>query len=186
MYHSSYEGLIEPWKVQLIAWRARRTGLKGHDLEDALQQIVMQLIEFRYDPTKVEQATEKTALISVIDKQLAMIRRRESRHRRKLEGLKRRTLLGGGDQVDRQPAFSAEERAMSLTTDVREAIAELPPLAQNICDGLLNGDSVRQISDRLGMSWRAVHRQICGIRGYFEFIGIGGWIHSAGERGDAV
>ena len=37
---NDYGGLVEPWKVALIAARARRFGFRGHELEDVQQEII--------------------------------------------------------------------------------------------------------------------------------------------------
>jgi len=46
----NYDGLIEQWKVDLIITRAKLMQIPRHDLPDVLQEIVPDLIEFRYDP----------------------------------------------------------------------------------------------------------------------------------------
>ena len=168
MYRNSYDDLIEPWKVNLITSRAKRRGLRNADLEDAQQTLVLELLDFAFDPAKSNGATEATALVAVIDRRLAMMNRSERRHRVRIERL---TQVITRETSDEELAVGHQE--IELAWDVREAIDDLPPLAQEICRALAGGQSLNEIAKRLGIPWRAVRQQIDGVRRYFEYVGLG-------------
>lgn len=172
MYGNSYEGVIEQWKLDLITGRARRWGVRRQDLEDAQQQLVLELVAFVYDPIRSNGATETTALVAVIDRRLAMMCRREYRHRQRTERLKQslKDAMTPGKDLSSAPS---DERLTCLAIDVREVVEDLPPLAQHICTALADGQSVNEIARRLGIGWRAVRQQMDAVRGYFQYVGLG-------------
>ncbi len=47
-----YDGIIDQWKVDLIIHRAKLLGFRQHEIPDALQEIVLVVIKFEYDPNK--------------------------------------------------------------------------------------------------------------------------------------
>jgi hypothetical protein len=55
-------------KLNLIKSRARLLGFRRHDLEDAVQEVMLAVLEFEYAPEKSNGATETTALTTVIDR----------------------------------------------------------------------------------------------------------------------
>ena len=61
-----YDGLLEPWKVQLIISRATRLGFRRHDLEDVQQDVALAIIDFRFDPG--QNVAESTVLTALVDK----------------------------------------------------------------------------------------------------------------------
>ncbi len=75
MFKNNYASVIEKWKVDLIVSRARRLGFRRQDLDDAQQQIVVELLSFEFDPTRSNGATEETAVTALIDHQLLSLRR---------------------------------------------------------------------------------------------------------------
>lgn len=172
MFRNSYDDLLEPWKLELIERRARKRGFRGADLEDAQQTLVLELLDFQFDPTKSNGATEATALVAVIDRRLAMLRRCEQRHAARTERLKEahaRSQISGEETL----AAGSDVPRLSLSLDVHEAIEDLPPLAQRICAALADGQSLNEIAKRLGLRWRAVREQVDGIRRYFAYLGLG-------------
>lgn len=158
---NKYDGIFEPWKVKLICQRARRMGFRGCDLDDAQQQVVLALLDFRFDSAKSNGATEATALTAVIDRQLAMIRRSEARAKQRLEIAQERC----------EEAYEATE--MILAIDVASAIALLPELDQRICRELAQGNSINQLANTLGISWHSARAHIEAIRRHFEELGLG-------------
>ena len=51
-------------------------------------------------------------------------------------------------------------------------MAQLSPAARQVCSSLANGLSLNEISQRQGVGWHTVERQIRGIRHRFEELGI--------------
>ncbi|MFM2096838.1 MAG: hypothetical protein RIS70_3962, partial [Planctomycetota bacterium] len=157
--------LIDTWKLKLITSRAKRRGLRGVDLEDAQQTLVLELLGFVFDPAKSNGATEATALVAVIDRRLAMMRRGERRHVARTERFKESLGQAASDEGSHVPHTN-------LSLDVRAAVADLPPVAQQICNALAEGQSVNEIARQLGMQWRAVRKQIDSISAYFVCRGL--------------
>ena len=79
MYRNSYDGVLEPWKLELINRRTRQRGLRDDDFLDMQQLLVLEVLKFEFDPDKSNGATETTALTALIDRRLAMMRRGEQR-----------------------------------------------------------------------------------------------------------
>lgn len=63
-----------------------------------------------------------------------------------------------------------------LRADVRDALAQLSERERIVAAHLMQGDSRRQIAERLGCSWRAVDRVVRRIRERFEALGLRGWV----------
>ena len=160
MWHNDYSGVLEPWKVRLICRRARRMGFRKCELDDVQQQVVLALLDFRFDDAKSNGASEVTALTSVIDRQLAMIRRSETRIQQRLE-----TAAKTCDEC-------YEMHEMVLAMDVATAIESLPELDQQICRELSLGNSVNQLAKTLGIGWHAARTHIEAIRRHFEQVGL--------------
>lgn len=158
------------WKLDLARCRARRLGFRGHDLDDAVQEIIIAVLEFEYDPARSNGASPSTALTAVIDRQLKALlrakRRRDRRQEQALEELGRtRGMATNGD---------ADEPF--LGQDVAQAVAQLPAHLQAICTGLANGESMTALAQRLGCNWYTLQRHVDEIRAHFQSHGMDGWL----------
>jgi DNA-directed RNA polymerase specialized sigma24 family protein len=147
--------------------------LRGHDLEDALQLVALELIAFQYDAARSGGASQRTALIGLIDKRLAMMCRRETRHRHRIERLTRLAEYNDRDPATGHPLTPSAVEATDLAVDVREAVADLPPPARQVCLALAEGQSMSTIARQLGTTWRSVRCQMLVIRRHFARLGIG-------------
>jgi DNA-directed RNA polymerase specialized sigma24 family protein len=67
-------------KLALVQSRARIMGFRRHDLEDAVQEVMLSVLEFQYDPEQPNGGTETTALTTVIDRKLVSLKRVRRRH----------------------------------------------------------------------------------------------------------
>lgn len=152
MFDNCYHGVLEDWKVALIARRARRMGFRDCDLDDAQQQVVLALLDFRFDETKANGASEKTVLTAVIDRQLAMIRRREERADRVKRGL---------------AGTSLPPRVMALH-GLDAVMQSLPESDRQICLELSCGRTLNQIAATMGVSWHTIQRRVKAIRQQLE------------------
>ena len=83
--HNIYEGVIDDWKVELFRMCAKRLGIRRHDLEDVQQEIVLDVLDFRFDAAKSNGACERTALTSLIDRRLMTMLRGKRRYSRRQE-----------------------------------------------------------------------------------------------------
>jgi DNA-directed RNA polymerase specialized sigma24 family protein len=160
----NYDGIIEKWKVNLIIHRAKRCGFRPHEIPDALQEAVLVVLEFEYDPEHAEGATERTALVPVIDNRLRKMKRAATRYRMHLERLGEDATEFSRDEVD--------PRAM----DVASAIGDLSPRDREVCQGLADGLSIAQLAKQMGCGWHTVARVIRRLRQRFEDIGLEGWV----------
>lgn len=172
MFTNSYGEVIEPWKVELIVRRARRWGIAGSDLDDAQQEIVLSLLDFVYDPENLNGASEVTAVTAVIDRRLAMIRRKETRHLRREERF--RAIAVVVDEVLRvTPNAVLDEDDRNLAIDLKSVIEDLSPRARRVCEYLSEGRTLNEIAGLLGIDWRAVRREVDAIRLHLQQSGLG-------------
>ena len=118
-------------KLDLIRSRAVRFGIKRHDLEDAVQDVIIDLLEFTPDPDKTNGATESTVLIAVIDRRLMEWLRTQKRYQGMLERCG--AMLPTGDEL----AYDSSVEASDTMMDVASLLAELPEFEQQI--GLFEG-----------------------------------------------
>lgn len=172
MFQNDYGTTLEQWKVDLILTRARRLGVRRHDLEDAQQQVVLEILGFTFDPVNANGATEVTALTALIDNKLKAIQRAKARYARRVN-------LHAGEFSDEMPSLVMDDEITTVAAqamDVRNAVTDLPPEAQLICRALAEGRSVNDIARSLGVGWYTIKRQVQGIRAYFEYLGLDGWV----------
>ena len=159
-----YDGLVEEWKVDLIAARARRMGFRWDEIPDIQQRIIMEVLAFEFDESNG--AKESTALQAIIDNNLKKMCRTTARYRSHLERLVHERPL--------ETDFIAEECAI----DVRLAVAQLPEREQTVCQALAAGCSKHEIAQRLQCGWHTVDRLILRIREHFRDIGLDGYVIS--------
>jgi DNA-directed RNA polymerase specialized sigma24 family protein len=157
-----YDGLVEPWKVQLLVSRARRLGFRRHELEDVQQEVILEVIAFPFDPSKG--ASESTPLTAMIDNRLKALRRKARRYAARI------TSVGDAPGLE-EAGLTCEDEA-GLRMDMLSAMALLTPNELAICAGLIRGQSVNQIALRLNRSWHTVHRMIHAIRRRFLAMGL--------------
>ena len=172
MLKNCYADIIEPWKVELIVRRARRWGIGCSDLEDVQQEIVLSLLDFVFDTEKSAGASEVTAVTAVIDRRLAMMRRRETRHLRREQRF--RAIAVVVDEVLRvTPNALLDEDDRNLAIDLRTVIDELSPRARRVCEYLSEGRTLNEIAGLLSIDWRAVRREVDAIRLHLQQSGLG-------------
>ena len=159
-----YDGVIEEWKVDLIASRAKLLGFRKHELPDAMQEAVLELLNFDYDPDHENGAKESTVLTTVIDNRLRKMKRSATRYNGYLKRMGYGATEFSRDEVD--------ERAM----DVASIVASLTPREQAVCQGLAEGQSKTQIARQLGCGWHTVDRIVTGLQEHFRQVGLGGWV----------
>jgi RNA polymerase sigma factor (sigma-70 family) len=162
----NYDGIVDTWKVKLIVQRAKRHGFKPHEIPDALQEVVLVLLEFKYDPEQAKGATERTALTTVIDNRLKKMKRSAARYRKHVECL-------GQDATE----FSHEE-VKPLAMDVADVVAELSAREQVVCRGLADGLSKSQLAQQMGCGWHTIDRIVRSLRERFAQLGIDGWVEA--------
>ena len=159
-----YEGIIEKWKVNLIIHRAKRCGFKPHEIPDALQEAVLVVLEFEYDPDHAKGAIESTALVPVIDNRLRKMKRSEARYQTHVEKF--------GLTTEKFDCGESGQREI----DVATVMAALTPEEERVCRGLANGVPILQIANQMDCSWHSIARMIRRLREFFEDLDMDRWV----------
>ena len=173
MRHNKYDGLLDRWKVRLVARRASRLGFRPHEIDDAMQELVFDVLAFRFDLAKSNGASEATALTAVIDNRLRTLRRGWRRYQKHVEAL--RAELGVDEARDRWPEPEEDETAL-LVVDGREAVALLSPKERRLCRALLAGQTLADVARQRGCDWHVPARVLAHVRRRFEALGLEGWV----------
>jgi RNA polymerase sigma factor (sigma-70 family) len=162
-----YDGLIEHWKVELIEGCARRMGFPAHEIDDLKQEIVLELIDFKFDKSKSNGAKESTAVQALIMNQLRNKQRGCAREHAKIKRYKQLMPRCDESQMSMRPCE---------LDDVRDAIAGLTPFCKEVALRLINGESRESIRKQLGCSWHTVDRAIRRILEHFQELNPEGWL----------
>jgi hypothetical protein len=163
-----YGRLIESWKVDLILERARRKGIRRHELDDALQEAVPAVLDFDYDAGHAAGAAERTALTAVIDRRLVDLVRARAAEVRRIERVGKLKGLGDG----REPIDESAAGDGTVIDDVRAVVAGLPELERAVCEALAAGEPASRLAGRLGLSSYRLGRIVDDIRERFTRRGL--------------
>jgi len=155
-------------KLDLIRRRAKRFGLRRHDLEDAVQEVMLHLLEFTPDPDKTNGASESTILIAVIDRRL----KHWLRTRQRYQDLVQR--CGSMLPADADESTTSDVEVRDTELDVASVLADLPEFEQQVGQMLSGGHTATSIARELGIGRRAVCDAVAAIRGRFASAGLGG------------
>lgn len=160
-----YDGVAEPWKVDLIITRAKFMGFRCDEIEDVQQELILDVMNFRYEIAKSNGATETTALIALIDNRLKKLVRTQARYRALVEQYRQEA------QRSYEP-IAGIERAI----DVRNVVESLTEREREVCRALGLGFTRHNIAKILGCGWHTVNRIVCRIRQRFEECGLDAWM----------
>jgi RNA polymerase sigma factor (sigma-70 family) len=155
-------------KLELVRGRAVRFGIRRHDLEDAVQDVILDLLEFTPDPEKSNGASESTILIAVIDRRLMEWLRTRNRYRGMVERCG--AMLPSEEELSTDSNIVASDTAM----DVAAVLANLPEFEQRVARMLSQGHAPYSIADELGVGRRAVSAAMEVIRERLSDAGLGG------------
>jgi len=167
MKASDYQGVVEDWKADLAISRARRLGFKRQDLEDAVQEIIMAVLAFEFDPEKAGGCSEKQSLCGLIDRRLIDL----------LRSKRRKTC-----KVDEQPVEELVDKKsedLDAGVDVRLALERRGETDRDLCKLLSKGRTLNQIAAKLGWSLRYTKNRIAELREYFQQYGLAEYVESA-------
>jgi len=158
----------------LVRARALRQGFRGDDLKDVLQEVLLEVMGFEFQPARANGATESTVLTSLIDRRLSMARRRRQRYQRHLDRFHQRTDLNrnGSDIIE-----MGHETQIDRSLDVQNVLTKLEPADRELCKMLSAGMSVEAIANQLSCGWHTVKRRIDRLRRYFEEMGLDGYVN---------
>lgn len=167
----SYGDLVEQWKVELIVQRARHFGIPEHDWPDIQQSIILEILNFKYDPENSQGAEERTALTRVIDNRIINLLKKQSSQSEYYEEY----LKQNGHTNPQEEALAYSENN-ALCCDIQDAIARLSAKEKAVCAGLIDGLSIRQLARKLRCRQQSVQCMIQNIRRIFKELGVHKWV----------
>lgn len=155
-------------KLELIRSRAVQLGLRRHDLEDAIQEAMLELLEFSPDPDKTNGASESTILTKVIDRRLFKWLRDRSHHQEIVE--RSWMMLPSEDELLTDSRIESSDTEI----DVATLVSGLPEFEQRVARMLTEGHTATSIARELGVDRRVTNAAVESIRTRFEEAGLGG------------
>jgi DNA-directed RNA polymerase specialized sigma24 family protein len=158
-------------KLNLIKSRARLLGFRRHDLEDAVQEVAMIVLEFEYDAEKSNGATETTALITVIDRRLQLLKRSKRRYADLLDRATQHLAADHQGMDDGPCSESSSVEEQFVNAEIEGIISAMDEDAQQVCRLLMQGLPPNTIADQLGMGWQRVVRLVSVIQERLEEAG---------------
>ena len=154
-------------KLELIRSRAVRFGIKRHDLEDAIQDVILDLLEFSPDPEKANGASESTILVTVIDRRLNKWLRSQKRYQGMLERCE--AMLPSDEELTTESDIETSD----VGIDVSTLLADLPEFEQQVGQLLSEGKNATSIARKLGVKRPVVCEAMEFIRERFLAAGLG-------------
>ena len=151
----SYDGIMEAWKVKLIIGRAKKYGLKSHEIPDVLQECVLTILDAKHDENHASGATERTLLVAIVDKIIQKMKRTDQRYQIHVERFGQTASEFSREEVDMQ------------TLEIADIIERLTPQEKAICHGLAGGMSKAEVAQKIGCDWHTVDHAIHRLRQHF-------------------
>jgi hypothetical protein len=164
--YEQYIGAMEEWQIKLAIARIQQFKLPPDAWDDVMQELAIVVHRFHFDPDKAGAASEETILCRAMDDRIRTLVRSHARRRAHQDRLCQMAhpIL---DTYLPEDAAADEELA--------EIVDQLAPLQQEICRGLMRGESILQIAKRTGSAWTTIQYQIHHIRQAFTERGIYPW-----------
>lgn len=151
-------------KLNLIKSRARLMGFRRHDLEDAVQEVMLAVLEFEYEPEKPNGGKEVTALTTIIDRKLISLKRGKRRYAGLIERATDR-LSAEYQRCDDGPFHEDHSGdARVLSDEVTAALNGLDQESLQVARLLMEGLSTKAIAEHLDMGWHRADRIVAAIR----------------------
>ena len=167
----NYGDLVEQWKVELIVQRARHFGVPEHDWPDIQQSIILEIINFKYDPKNAQGAEERTALTTLIDNRIIDLLRRQTNQDERHEEY----LHKSGFTIPREEALAYSPNN-ALCCEIKDLIGRLSDDEKDVCAGLMEGYSIRQLARKLRCRQQSIQHMIHNIRRIFKELGFDKWM----------
>lgn len=145
-------------KQELIRSRAVRLGLRRHDLEDAVQDVMLDLLEFSPDPEKTNGASESTILVAVIDRRLMEGLRTRNRYQDMVERCG--AMLPSEDEL----LVDGEFGSCDLAMDVDTILSQLSDFEQRVGRMLMAGHTITSITREFKVGRQCVEDAVAAIR----------------------
>jgi len=162
-FENTYNGTLPDWAFDMAVGYARRLRFQEADIDDAIQEVAIAYLDFKFDPGRNSGATERTAIAALIRNILLKALRGRIRYEDRLDRYQRE-MPKPSDPFDTDDSFDGEA--------VRNAVADLDERDRHVCSGLGEGLNNHQIACRLGVTWRTVQRSVDRIRDRFKQLGL--------------
>lgn len=154
-----YAGIAEEWKVEMAIRRARRMGFRRHDLEDAVQELLLTIVGFVYDPERAGGRSELQALCGLLDRRLIDMRRT----------LRRQAKFSEPMPAVEHGVPSADQ---DLSLDMRLLVERMPRADREICKYLGLGFTPLEIAGKTELSAWDVRTRVDALRVKFREYGL--------------
>ena len=151
---------VEPWKLKMIARQARRFGFFGVDIDDAVQDTVLAVSEFKYDVKKAAGGSEEAIFCLLVNRVLSTLGHRRARREAK------------DDQISARVTPREQSPASHLRLDIESVAERLPAGERRIFDLVAKNVSRENIVARLKITRHAVDTGIKNIRRKMERAGL--------------
>ena len=163
---NKYGTAVAVWKVDLIEKRARAKGFRGDEIQEAQQELILAVMDFKYDPNNSNGATERTVLKTLIDNRLNSMLRRRSCRQKHLDNYKRRC-----ESDERLDLSQVDHEAQTeLNEAVQVTVAQLPEQQRKICALLAAGVPPYLVAKQLKCSRYELDNLMAVLRVRFEHI----------------
>lgn len=170
---SDYAGVTDEWKIKLAIARAKSMGFRRHDLEDAVQEMILVALSFHYDPARANGLAEEQSLSGLFDRRLKDLRRKEARASRDIEDV----------PIDERPDHSVTD--LDLDIDVRLALDRLGEKHRNICIALYENRTLTEIAALAELNSYALTLEIGIIRAQLIAFGLEDYLLPSGCIADS-
>jgi len=161
---NEYEGAIDGWKTNLMRSRAMRMGFRGADLEDALQDLAIEVLGFQFNAERAGGCQESTILTGMIDCRLKDIRRSKKRAGARDEAIAKINKL---NEVDLEAGQRIESEA-----EINLLSAKMPKFDQAVLKYLKDGKTIEWMCQKLDCRWHTVKSAVNRIRIEMELHGL--------------
>lgn len=161
--YKRYLKALKPWQIKMAMGRLKHFGVPLREWEDAMQELAIEIIQFRFDPERAKAASEETILCRLLDNRIRELARANGRRQACMDRL---SLMAHPVEDLATPDRAAEEG------ELRELVGQLTPVQQEICRRLLADEAPDRIGREMGHDWHFVKRQIAAIRVFLSERGI--------------
>ena len=137
-----------------------------------MQELSIVMLEFRFDPTKANGASQKTVFYEVIQRNLSKEMRTRYRDVARLNRYARQMGVKA-DGTGEEPSCHL---SAPLDIDVVLVSQGLSEFDQKVCRGITSSKTRAAIARELECEWGTVNRALRRIRKYFTECGLNGWV----------
>ncbi len=162
-----YTGVLEDWKIDLALGRIRAMGFAVDDWPDLMQELVITMLDFRYEPAKSNGAVEETALFAVVSRRLLHLLRTRCRGNALLKRYAR--LCGPDDEPMEYPFHPTSAVTAKDIANARQGLSEFD---NRVCSAVASGANRSEIARELGCDWHTVDKAIGRIAAHFTAAGL--------------